>query len=282
LFFSLLALAALAVLASSLNDVHFEPGRAASSIEMPKAVFLPSTTGAGESTPLWKTILIWTIFLINLVLFFYLLPPEVRKRLLLQAIRFTLTVVAIFYALRNRVFQATGPDSGNPVEGNLAAQPGSSSLEVPPFQPPALSPWMIYLVSLAVILVLVVLAWFVYRLWTRFQARQISPLEAIAGVARSSLDDLAAGRDWGDVIIESYVRMGEAVSSRRGLARTAAMTPREFAARLERAGLPAGAVSRLTRLFESVRYGGQRSSQADVDEAMACLGSILQACGAMQ
>jgi len=52
--------------------------------------------------------------------------------------------------------------------------------------------------------------------------------------------------------------------------------------RLERAGLPANAVSRLTRLFESVRYGTHQSSQADVNEALACLDSILQACGAAQ
>ena len=73
--------------------------------------------------------------------------------------------------------------------------------------------------------------------------------------------------------------MGEVVSARRGLQRADATTPREFAERLERAGLPADAVKRLTRLFEAVRYGSRLSDQSDVNEAVACLNSILQACG---
>jgi hypothetical protein len=83
------------------------------------------------------------------------------------------------------------------------------------------------------------------------------------------------------VVIQSYVRMSEVVGARRGLYRPEAMTPREFAERLERAGLPAEGVRRLTQLFESVRYGARKSGPSDVGEAVACLHSILQACGAL-
>jgi hypothetical protein len=48
---------------------------------------------------------------------------------------------------------------------------------------------------------------------------------------------------------------------------------------LEKAGLPREPVNRLTRLFESVRYGARTSAQSDVDEAIACLTSILKYCG---
>lgn len=283
LFFSLLALAALAMLASSLHNVHFEPGRPMASIKISDlGILAPLTDGKSVNTPLWKIILLWTLFLLVTILFFYLLPPEVRKRVLMQAIRFGLTVFAILFALKNRIIELPNLNSGQPAEGNSPLIGGPSNADVPVFQPPTLTPWMVYLISLGVTLALLVLTWAAYRFWTHFRARQISPLDAIAGVARTSLDDLAAGHDWGDVIIESYVHMSEAVSTRRGLARTEAMTPREFAARLERAGLPANAVSRLTRLFESVRYSAHHSSQADVNEAVACLNSILQACGATQ
>jgi hypothetical protein len=57
------------------------------------------------------------------------------------------------------------------------------------------------------------------------------------------------------------------------------MTPSEFAARLEQAGLPAEPVQRLTRLFEKVRYGGLRSTPTEAEEAVACLRDILHACG---
>ena len=282
LLFSLLALAALAMLASSLHDVHFEPGRPAASVELPKITSLQPSTENIVATPLWKVILVWVMFLICIVLFFYLLPPEVRKRVLLQAIRFALTAIAIIFALRNQIIDLPILHSDQTAQGNSPLVDGPSNVNPPVFQPPALPWWMIYLISIGVTFALLVLAWAAYRFWKRLRDRQTSSLDAIARVARASLNDLAAGHDWGDVIIESYVHMSEAVSTRRGLARTTAMTPREFAARLERAGLPANAVSRLTRLFESVRYGAHQSSQEDVNEAVACLNSILQACGAAQ
>ena len=49
--------------------------------------------------------------------------------------------------------------------------------------------------------------------------------------------------------------------------------------RLERAGLPGDAVRRLTRLFETVRYGDKRSAPKDVSEAVNCLNTILHYCG---
>jgi hypothetical protein len=76
--------------------------------------------------------------------------------------------------------------------------------------------------------------------------------------------------------------MNAVVSDTRGLPRPEAATPREYALRLEGAGLPGEAVNRLTRLFESVRYGARKSDQSDINEAVACLNSILQACGMAQ
>jgi hypothetical protein len=76
-----------------------------------------------------------------------------------------------------------------------------------------------------------------------------------------------------------YYRMSDAVADKRDLQRKDSMTPSEFAVRLEQAGLPGEAVRRLTALFEAVRYGDRRSSQREVNEAVACLNSILIHCG---
>ena len=73
--------------------------------------------------------------------------------------------------------------------------------------------------------------------------------------------------------------MGDVVSSKRHLQREIAMTPREFASRLEQAGLPGEAVAQLTRLFEGVRYGDRKSAPRDVNEAVRCLQTILHYCG---
>jgi hypothetical protein len=73
--------------------------------------------------------------------------------------------------------------------------------------------------------------------------------------------------------------MSDVVADKRDMQRKASMTASEFAVRLEQAGLPGDAVRRLTRLFESVRYGGKRSDQKDINEAIACLNTILRYCG---
>src|SRR5512146_3408925 len=97
---SILILAALVFLAASLHDVHFEPGRplALRGTSSPP-IDIPITETISK-TPLWKILLLWAAFVVNMVLFFLLLPPEVRKRILRQVISFALGVLAIVLALR--------------------------------------------------------------------------------------------------------------------------------------------------------------------------------------
>src|SRR5574341_687995 len=278
LFLCLLALLAVMFLASSLHDVHFEPGRSLSNPAPSGPLVSLDAIENFQQTPLWKILLFWAVFLINLILFFYLLPPELRRRMIKQVIRFALGVLILLIALRYQVLKLPSLES-EPVNSGSAVSFGDSGLAAA-FHPPEMTLWTIYLISLGLILALLVLTWAGYRWWARQRSRRAFVLDEIGAIAQSSLNDLASGRDWGDVIIQSYVRMSEVVGARRGLHRPEAMTPREFAERLEYAGLPAEGVQRLTQLFESVRYGARQSSPSDVNEAVACLHSILQACGA--
>jgi hypothetical protein len=84
------------------------------------------------------------------------------------------------------------------------------------------------------------------------------------------------------VIVDSYIRMSDAVAKRRGLTRKHDVTPSEFAAYLEKAGVPGDAVRTLTRLFESVRYGARRSTTDENEQAVTCLTAILNYCGEPQ
>ncbi|MCL4530695.1 MAG: DUF4129 domain-containing protein [Chloroflexi bacterium] len=281
LLVSLLALIALAVLASSLHDVQFEPARPFSVRFSSYPLDIPLPANAIADIPLWKILLFWAGFLGILILFFLMLPPDLRKRLIRQAISFGIGILLLLIALHYKLIQlpAFNFDAQAPPAESQATNL-NPDFTAPTFQPPAVAPWMIYLISFGVLLALLVLAWAGYRYWARSRPRQSSRLNDFAAIARSSLDDLASGRDWEDVIIQSYARMSEVVSEKRGLRRAEAMTPREFAERLQFAGLPTDAVGRLTRLFESVRYGARQSEQADINEAVACLNSILQACGA--
>jgi hypothetical protein len=147
----------------------------------------------------------------------------------------------------------------------------------PIYTPPSVPPLVIYLLSLLLALGLVFLFW---RLWQwNLQLRpKISPVREIGDIARDTMQHLSSGQNLEDAIIECYVRMNETVATRRGLRRMQAMTPTEFAMRLESMGLPAVAVHRLTTLFERIRYGGKASTLDDVRDAKSCLGSIVQAC----
>ena len=135
-----------------------------------------------------------------------------------------------------------------------------------------------YLISLLLVMILAMGLYLAYRFYLRHRPRPASPLDAIANIARDSLEDLVQGREWGNVIVAAYARMLEAVRTARDVHREQAWTPREFAARLARQGLPASAVDELTRLFEAARYGGQVADDDARRRAASCLESILQVC----
>ncbi len=279
LFLSLVVLIALLALASSLHDVKFEPGRPFAGDATPaNPIVLPSLQISSE-IPLWKILLFWALAVINIIVFFWMLPAEVRKRLLRQVLGFAVGALALILALRYDLIKLPSiggePAAGPAFTGALG--PGGSQPAT--FHRPEMQPWMVYLASFAAIAFLALTFFLVYRHWFYPRWTRRSRLDAIADIAQTSLRDLSAGRDWGDVIIDCYARMNAAVSARRGLLRVASATPREFADRLTRAGLPATSVVRLTRLFEAVRYGHHSGTQADIRDATDCLNTILQACG---
>jgi hypothetical protein len=280
LILAALALLALTVLAISLNEVPFRAGQQFSqNSEGGPRVNPQELINAWIEIPWWRQASLWVLFLLLVILVGYMLPPELRRLLIRRFIRMALTFWGIFYIFKNygHLIPALNIDvaEGAPVQNGNGA-----SGEMPVFVPAEISPAFSYLISFGVALLLLVMLWALYRAWRKYNAlTNQKPLEEIARIARSSLNDLSSGRDSSDVIINCYLRMGEVVSNKRHLHRAVATTPREFAMRLEQAGLPGDAVSRLTRLFEGVRYGDRKSSPRDVNEAVSCLTTILHYCG---
>jgi hypothetical protein len=127
---------------------------------------------------------------------------------------------------------------------------------------------------------MILVVWKLNALWKELNAPvTVSPMQKLAKIARASLRDLSAGRDSTDAIMDCYYRMSDTVFEKKNIDRSISMTPSEFAFQLENAGLPSDAVRRLTRLFESVRYGGHKSDPAAVNEAVTCLTTIVNYCG---
>ena len=278
LLLAVLALGALTVLAISLNEIPFRPGlrfvREDRALPPPPADEMVDLT---VNIPLWQQMMVWVLLSLLVVLIALLLSPEARKRMLLLLIRVGFTMWAIYFLFKNYGDQLFGFNLQRPDAPQLD---GETVVPMPVFEAPQVSPAFSYLISFAFALILLVVFWFLYRGWQRYAAlNRPIPLDEIAKIARSSLHDLSSGRNSSDVIINCYLRMSDVVSNKRQLHRGIAMTPHEFALRLEQAGLPGDAVIRLTRLFEAVRYGDRKSGPKDVNEAVSCLKTILHYCG---
>ncbi len=278
LSFAILALGALTILAISLNQVPFQEGERFTREETAQLeLSADDVSQIWAEVPLWKQLIIWLLISLIVVLIGLILSPEMRKRFFVLMIRMAFTFWGVYFLLKNYGDRLFGLNT----LGSPAAQAGPVSGSPPPvFAPPEISPTLSYLISFAFALLWLAVLWGLYRGWKRYQLlNNKKPLDEIAKIARSSLDDLSAGRNSSDVIINCYLRMSDVVSHRRQLQRELAMTPHEFALRLERAGLPGDAITRLTRLFEAVRYGDRKSAPRDVTEAVNCLKTILHYCG---
>jgi len=276
-----IAILMLIILATGLNNLNFKPSRAISQGE--SANIRLSVAKIAEDLaeiPFWKQAAFVGMVLILTIIFAILLSPELRKRIILFILRFTILVLILLLIIRNSNSLINTLETGEAttVEG-IPLQGGE--IEPLVFTPPQFSSTFLFLVSLGVILVLGLAIFLVSRWWLRRKRliKPPSPLPGLAEIARTSLTELSLGRNWEDVIIKCYTRMNEVVGIKRGLQRRKDLTASEFANRLEEAGLPGFAVRRLTRLFEQARYGVRTTSRVDVDEAISCLTNIMQACG---
>lgn len=280
LLISALALVALVALASGLGRVPFH--------EAQPLVRAPQRGGGFDARgiinswmeiPIWIQISVFMAIITIAILIGLLLSPEVRKMLLRAILRVVIVYWAIYYLFNQygdeitmNALEFLNPDGSLPVS--------SSDVSPPVFTPSENMLLVSYILSFLILLVFAFVTWRAYKFWAEIRRRDGgSPLNKIADIARSSIRDLSSGRDTTDVIMNCYFRMSEVVADRRNLQRGESMTPGEFATRLEQAGLPGDAVKRLTRLFESVRYGARKSGQNEINEAVACLNTILAYCG---
>jgi len=119
---------------------------------------------------------------------------------------------------------------------------------------------------------------FGWRLWHN-RRRSEETLDLLAREARSAVEALRSGGDIRNVIIRCYFEMVQVLNRQRGITRKEGMTPREFERRLFELGLPVEPVTKLTRLFESVRYGAKDLGEVEERQALAYLEAIVQASG---
>jgi hypothetical protein len=158
----------------------------------------------------------------------------------------------------------------------LPKSEGTSSAELlPPPKPLVTAPlgpvppaviWMAGLVLVSIVL-------FIGARMIAAKRRPVSRTwEWEAEKARQALLD---GQDLREVIIQCYLRMGQALQEEQQIQREAFMTTGEFEVLLSARGVPADPVHQLTRLFDSVRYGRSQPASGEEQSALQCLNAIL-------
>jgi hypothetical protein len=268
---------ALGVLASGIRDMKFRE---------PDPFYIEWPTGANqaftqvvqqmEALPIEKVILFWTVVLVFTAVVIMLINPKYRWKILKAVLRAALIFIALVWALKALAQSVSSKmtQPGGLFQNGINNQNQNT---LPVYSPPAEVPWISYLVSLGILSGLVLAGWW---LWNLNKKPLTGVRQNIADIARETLDQIAEGDDFGDAVSSCYFRMTEAVRNVRGLERQDDMTPAEFAYRMESVGLPGEPVHRLTRLFESVRYGAKKPGEQETREAVVCLNEIITACGA--
>ena len=118
---------------------------------------------------------------------------------------------------------------------------------------------------------LAIIGGYLFLVWRR---NHLSALDQLAREATDTVAEVEAGADIRNAVISCYHRMCQVLQEERRMVRQEGMTPREFADRLEGAGLPHTEVINLTKLFEAVRYGAHEFSPEEEAQALNCLRAI--------
>lgn len=274
LFLGGLCILVVIFLIASLGGLELKPAK-------PFAYIHEDAPSKPGGLPAWNGFGYLIVFFVALlVALYFLLPPDQRKKYLQMLAWLVLAGFIIFLILfRLNLGKPIQPTQGNPNEEVITLVPVPTDtpvLAVTPsvFTAPQVSSWTSYLVALGILLIVAgIWGWLVWR-----KRKMGAPYEALAEIAQSALEDIEAGKDWGNAILNSYSRMNTAVAEWRGIHRGVSMTPAEFANYLVSMHLPDAPVYRLTALFERVRFGNKESSRKDIQEAVDCLTAILDYC----
>jgi TRAP-type C4-dicarboxylate transport system permease small subunit len=235
---------------------------------------------AGEQLmSLMRAMLLCVGILMPLSLFYMLFTKRGRKDLIIVLVNAVLLFLMVT-SLQRIIPQNYEVPTPTPAPENIQEEPtladlsdgegGSSFVANPP-------EWAIWVGSLVLAVIFALLITIAYLRFFR-RRQNVNILQELADEAQQAIDDIQAGGDLRQIIINCYRDMMSVVKKTRGITREDAMTPDEFELLLERRGLPAGPLQRLTRLFEDVRYGNREPSNKEEQLALLCLQELVTAC----
>ena len=278
IFFFVLAIGALIILASGISKILFVPEPFVLSTppqESPVAAL-------GKLRFVGNELIFYVLFaLFFLAIISLLVVPEGRARLMRLVLLF-----AALYLLSQLVLPRIPAEKLLVVETEIARavdnndfqplitpQPDlGSNLETPA--------WLVTATGIGLALLIVSSIAVIFWLIAHQKASTSVPKE-ISLEAQTAVVALEAGGNFQDVILRCYARMGQVLSEQRGVSRESAMTPREFEKVLIKLGFPPEPVQTLTHLFEEVRYGSIQQGESGIQMAISSLNAIISYCSSL-
>lgn len=273
---TLVFLVSLLLLTTSLSRLQFAPGRVYS---LPSQVRSASENPPPLPSNRWMdylNMIFWSAAGLLLIGAFIaaIVSKEYRREIVLTALVSLILALGLYSLLHER-------SALNPVEPPVQQAPVGMEQGPPleaPLQPVSSPRWSSFLVFFVLLGAGGLLAW---RFLPRFWERRRDALEGLAGLAGEAAAELRGGAVVRDTVLRCYREMSEFLGKREQIPpdMRRSLTAREFERLLQRAGVQSEHVTRLSRLFELVRYGGRGTGPKEAAEAISCLEAIQQSYG---
>jgi len=155
--------------------------------------------------------------------------------------------------------------------------PSPSPSEIPAVHEPTVLRWLGYLLVAGLLILLALGAWRILK--GRYKPGE-TELPGVSQIAARAAADLERGAELSDIVLRCYREMCEILS--RKVRPSGEMTAREFAQQLRQEGVHEQEVTKLTSLFEHVRYGRYATGPEERKEAIEALKAIEEQYGRSQ
>jgi len=266
------------LVSGSVTNFEFEPGRFFYGFgEEEEAPLAEGLTGSSPAAaPDWIKVMMFVIvwILLPLSVLFLIFDPKSLKAFLARvgSVAFWIFVI---YMLSRLAGQMTAALNGV-AEEEAANLPTEDLSALFPNSEAVVMPWWTQWVASFLILLLAVGLFFWFRKINQARKNLGPSLEdEIAAEAGQAAAELRQGGVLQEVILRCYQSMSEVLASKQRAPQDT-LTPREFEYELQRAGVVDPHISKLSRLFERVRYGSYEAASEDEEEALSCLEGIEQ------
>jgi len=279
-----IALVTVVLLAAGLSEMALLPGQPFPLAGILQALREAGNPFAGVSLPfdLMRLVMacVWLLLILSIIGF--IVSSEIRKEVFRRFITYLLWGLLVYGLIISLPpFSPFGePEESGPAGAAFPDRLDPAELlPAPPdfiVNPPQ---WFVFGVSFLIIALLLGSLW---GAWYFVKARSQpspDPLEAITQEAQAALRGLQSGQNLKDTVMRCYAEMSRILSEQRRIQRPQGMTPREFEQYLAQSGLHLNDIRRLTRLFETARYGSKSPGPQAEQEAIACLSAIVQTYG---